>query len=231
MMSVMSEQCSEQGGRRPGRRVRCERCQRPFSHCLCAHIPFIETRTRVLVLQHPDEARHPLNTARLAVLGLRNSEMWVGEHFPELEAQIALYPSAILLFPKREGDVRLLGDSRARLEELDRSESAPASCGRRLLIVPDGTWRKARRLVQINPVLEPLSRLSLPEGDPSEYRVRKAREAGAVSTIEAIVRALSLLEPAADLQSLLTPFNVMIEQQIKAMGDEVYRRNHSPRSL
>ncbi|MCR3765182.1 DTW domain-containing protein, partial [Pseudomonas aeruginosa] len=52
-------------------RSRCERCARPASHCLCALIPSLPSRTRVLVLQHPSEVGHALNTAGLAVLGLR----------------------------------------------------------------------------------------------------------------------------------------------------------------
>ena len=52
-------------------RARCGRCQRPRSHCLCALIPQLQSRTRVLILQHPEESRHALNTARLAALGVR----------------------------------------------------------------------------------------------------------------------------------------------------------------
>ena len=95
-----------------------------------------------------------------------------------------------------------------------------------LLIVPDATWRKARKIVQANPVLDDLPRLSLPQGEPSQYRVRKAREPAAVSTIEAIVRALAMLEPERNFEPLLRPFHVLIGQQITAMGDEVFQRNH-----
>ena len=38
----------------------CLRCKRPESHCLCALIPALLPRTRVVVLQHPSEARHAL---------------------------------------------------------------------------------------------------------------------------------------------------------------------------
>jgi len=38
-----------------------------------------------LILQHPSEAGHALNTARLAVLGLPNSELRQGEHFNGLQ--------------------------------------------------------------------------------------------------------------------------------------------------
>src|SRR5690606_8570550 len=65
-------------------RPTCSRCQRPLSHCLCSLIPDLDSRTRVLILQHPSEASHALNTARLAALGLRNAELRVGEVFDEL---------------------------------------------------------------------------------------------------------------------------------------------------
>jgi len=193
-------------------RPRCDRCQRPMSHCLCAHIPSISNRTRVLILQHPDEAKHPLNTARLAVLGLKHAELLVGESFPQLEGIVAAAGRALLLFPEQD---------EGRRQPKLQAQNRPA-----LLIVPDGTWRKARKIVQMNPVLNTLPRLSLPPGEPSEYRVRKASEPAAVSTIEAISRSLSLLEPGQDFQRLLAPFKVLVQQQIQAMGEEVYERNY-----
>ena len=199
------------------RRQRCDRCQRPVSHCVCSHIPSLDSRTRVLVLQHPDEVRHPLNTARLAVLGLKNAELKVGEQFEALPELIAAAGRALLLFPAREGTAV----SAPELAAVGDTASKP-----NLLIVPDGTWRKARKIVQANPVLDGLPRLTLPEGEPSRYRVRKARGPGAVSTIEAIVRALAQLEPDRDFRPLLKPFDALIDQQISAMGDEVFERNH-----
>lgn len=79
-------------------RIRCERCARPASHCLCALIPSLPSRTRVLVLQHPSEVGHALNTAGLAVLGLCNAELRVGERFAEETWRVPGY-RACLLFP------------------------------------------------------------------------------------------------------------------------------------
>lgn len=194
-------------------RPRCEHCQRPLSHCLCAYISPIANRTRVLVLQHPDEVSHPLNTARLAVAGLNNAQILVGEHFPQLDDILASTGQALLLFPAKEGSE---SQTVADKGELDAS----------LLIVPDGTWRKARKIVSANPVLGTLPRFSLPPGAPSEYRIRKTREPAAVSTIEAIARSLSILEPEQSFERLLTPFKAQIAQQVQAMGEEVYRRNY-----
>lgn len=195
-------------------RIQCERCQRPQSRCLCPLIPSLDSRTRVLLLQHPDEVRHALNTARLAVLGLRNAELRVGEVFEDLTALIATgHYRAGLLFP---GDA-----AQPLVAYTDEPDARPW-----LLVVPDGTWRKARKLLYLNPLLEHLPRVTLASVQPSRYRLRKAPEAGALSTVEAVTQALNALEGAGRFDALLTPFDALIEGQIEAMGRETFERNH-----
>lgn len=195
-------------------RARCGRCQRPHSHCLCALIPQLQSRTRVLILQHPEESRHALNTARLAALGLVNGELQVGEQFADLASWLAdpAY-QACLLFP---------GDDAQPLATV----AASASARPLLLVVPDGTWRKARKLLYLNPLLAALPRVCLPAGLESRYRLRKAPMAGALSTLEAIVVALEALEAPQSFAALLQPFEALIDGQIAAMGESTYQRNH-----
>lgn len=197
------------------RRSRCERCQRPQSHCLCGLIPQLSSRTRVLILQHPDEAKHALNTARLAALGLCNAELRVAEQFAELP-ELLSDPAyqACLLFP---------GEGAQPLSAIAGSADPRPL----LLVVPDGTWRKARKLLYLNPLLAALPRLALPEGLSSRYRLRKAPMAGALSTLEAIVTALDILEAPQQFDQLLKPFEALIEGQITAMGAQTFARNHA----
>ncbi|WP_339463611.1 tRNA-uridine aminocarboxypropyltransferase [Pseudomonas sp. EA_105y_Pfl2_R69] len=195
-------------------RLVCPACTRPLAHCLCALVPRLESRTCVLILQHPSEVRHALNTARLAALGLLNAELRVGEVFEDMPALLN-QPGyqACLLFPG-EGALPL-------------AQFAEQAAGRStLLVVPDGTWRKARKLLHCNPLLAALPRVSLESGLQSRYRLRKAPQAGALSTIEAIVSALETLETPTQFDALLRPFEALIEGQIRAMGDETYQRNH-----
>ncbi|QGZ31652.1 tRNA-uridine aminocarboxypropyltransferase [Stutzerimonas stutzeri] len=191
-------------------RPQCPRCQRPLSHCLCAAIPSLASDTAVLVLQHPSEAGHALNTARLAALGLVNAQLRIGEVFEDLPADDGL--DNYLLFP---------GEQAVPLVEV-AERGRPSR-----LIVPDGTWRKARRLLYLNPRLASLPRVALPEGLVSRYRLRKAPMPGALSTLEAIVVALNTLEGAGRFDALLRPFEAMIDAQIAAMGEDVFRRNHT----
>ena len=190
-------------------RPQCPRCQRPSSHCLCALIPSLASRTQVLILQHPSETGHALNTARLVALGLTNAELRVGESFDDLPVEDGT--DSFLLFP---------GDDALPLMEL-AMRAEPLR-----LIVPDGTWRKARKLLYLNPRLATLPRVALPAGMMSRYRLRKAPVPGALSTLEAIVTALNTLEGAGRFDPLLRPFEALIEALIDAMGMDVYQRNH-----
>ena len=136
-------------------RPQCSRCLRPTTHCLCALIPSLDSRTRVLLLQHPSEVNHALNTARLAALGLVNAQLVVGEVFEDLQA--LLNPpgyQARLLFP----------DENAQPLQAYTPSDEPL-----LLVVPDGTWRKARKLLHLNPLLAALPRVTLAEGAVSRY--------------------------------------------------------------
>jgi len=195
-------------------RPQCSRCARPQSHCLCPLIPRLESRTRVLILQHPSEVGHALNTARLAALGLSNSELRVGETFTDLDELLA-QPGyrACLLFPGE--------DAQPLAEQIPRDDELPL-----LLVVPDGTWRKARKLLHLNPRLAALPRVTLVVGLTSRYRLRKAPMAGALSTLEAIVEALDTLEAPTCFDELLRPFEALIEGQIAAMGEDTFNRNH-----
>ena len=194
-------------------RPRCERCQRPLAHCLCPLIPHLDSRTRVVVLQHPSETAHALNTARQAVLGLVNAELRIGEVFDDLHTLLATpgYRPA-LLFPGDEAEV---------LQGYGQDVDLPL-----MLIVPDGTWRKARKMLYLNPLLEALPRVALGNVPPSRYRLRKAPEPGALSTLEAVVQALNVLEAPSGFAALLRPFEALIEGQISAMGQETFERNH-----
>ncbi|PBJ21615.1 DTW domain protein [Pseudomonas sp. ACN8] len=193
-------------------RIQCPRCLRPQTHCLCPLIPNLDSRTRVLLLQHPSEVNHALNTARLAALGLNNAELIVGEVFEDLPTLLN-QPGhrARLLFPG---------------EDAQPMQACAATDEPLLLVVPDGTWRKARKILHLNPLLAALPRVTLAEGGVSRYRLRKAPGPGALSTVEAIVQALEILEAPAMFTPLLKPFEALIEGQIAAMGEEVYQRNH-----
>ena len=195
----------------------CTRCLRPESHCLCALIPSLSCRTRIVVLQHPSESRHALNTARLAVLGLAGARRVVGERFEPSDWAAPGYAPR-LLFPGPAAEVLHPGYGQDLGQPIQ-------------LIVPDGTWGHARKLLHINPELAALPRVMLPPGLTTRYRVRHADIPGALSTIEAVKHALNAIEAPMNVDALLRPFEALIDGQIEGMGEDLYARHHLQRKV
>lgn len=185
----------------------CERCGRPVVACYCAHVTQIPTRTRVVVLQHPRERHKAIGTARIAALCLPNSEIVVGFDFANDRhaRQLLSNPEApaVLLYPS--------ADAR------DLRSDPPA--GPVTLVVLDGTWHHAKTLLRENPWLHELPKVAFAPERPSEYRIRREPREDYVSTIEALVHALTLLEAdvpgdATRFDALMTPFRAMVDIQL-----------------
>jgi DTW domain-containing protein len=78
----------------------------------------------------------------------------------------------------------------------------------------DGTWRKSRKMLYLNPLLQQLPRLALRDLPPSSYRIRKAHKPDQLSTLEATCAALAQLESdAGRFAPLLRAFDGFVAQQ------------------
>ena len=183
-------------------RQTCYGCFKPSTLCLCGRVPAVDNRTRITILQHPRERFHAIGTARIARLGLRNAEVLLPRAVAlrSLEIPLDVAPGSALLFP---------GESARELSDLVREAPPPG------LVVLDGTWAQARGLLRENPGLKYLPRVRLTPPGPSRYRIRRSPRGDYLSTIEAIVEALRLLEPETlGLDGLLGAFETMIDEQI-----------------
>jgi DTW domain-containing protein YfiP len=169
------------------KRTTCPRCLRPQVTCLCALACPTAHRTEVLVLQHPQEQRQAKNSVALLRLSLQRCEVVVGERFE---------PAALRALLFRPGRVtRLLYPD---VSTAPAPAAAPWTPGEALrLVVLDATWRKSLRLLLAHPDLAALPRLSLDDPAPTAYRaIRAARRPDQVSTLEATVQALAMVEGA-----------------------------------
>lgn len=156
--------------------TRCSRCLLQQRVCLCAEIPTVATRTRVVIVRHHLEQFRSSNSGRLAHLALPNSV--IVDHGGGHRGPAVLPPldGAWLLFP--EG------------EPMTRVPSPPPA----QLVVLDATWSQARRMYRKLDALRGLPILRLPDEPVPVARLRESPGPGRVSTIEAIARALRLLE-------------------------------------
>lgn len=172
---------------------------------MCALLPRLSTRTRLVLLLHQLEDRKPTNSGRLALRCLPNSELVpLGAGGPtDTPAAWAPGANAVLLFPHPEA----------------RPISSFVDPARPLtLVVPDGTWRQAAKARRRLPGLADVPSVTLPEGAPSSYRLRSDRRAGRLSTMEAIARAMGVLEGRAVEEQLLYVFRVMVERTLFSSG-------------
>ncbi len=191
---------------------------RPQVSCLCALARPTAHRTEVLVLQHPQEQRQAKNSVALLRLSLAQCEVVVGERFAPQTLQ------ALLQRPGRH--TRLL------YPDVPTAPAPPDSgmtMGAPLrLVVLDATWRKSLRMLLEHPALAALPRLSLDAPAPTRYRaIRAARRIDQVSTLEATVQALAMLEgPSFDAEPLLDAFGRFVagvadRQRTRAGSGEV----------
>ena len=105
---------------------RCPDCGMGLEGCLCADLPRLVGRVRLLFVQHPFEVRKPTGSARLACRILSNArrETWDRTLLPTLE------PGSLLLYPFPDAPI---------LEAKDLGGSP-------VLAIPDGTWPQAARI-------------------------------------------------------------------------------------
>lgn len=199
-------------------RAICRRCLRPARVCWCDRLTPLHSRTRVCFLQHPREGRVPIGTARMAHLSLPNSELHRGVEFGA-HARVRALASG--------GGAALLFPGEGALEPAQLGAAAP-----RTLIVVDGTWAQARKVVRRNAFLHALPRIGLRPARPSNYRIRREPAAHCVSTIEAVVQVLGELEgDEARFEPLLRAFERMVDLQVEHAsarpGPERVRRKAS----
>ena len=192
----------------PHFRELCVRCRRAKAACWCAAVNPIVQDVRVVVLQHPREARNPIGTARMAHLALPGSTLIEGVSF-EHDAKLST----------------LLGDSSRRVVILYPTEGARDIAGLAgdddqrpiTLVAIDGTWSQARSVWNKNPRLRALLAVRIAPAAPSRYRIRKEPAEHCLSTIEAIGEALRLLhgdDTRFERETFLEPFEAMVEHQL-----------------
>jgi DTW domain-containing protein YfiP len=178
---------------------------------VCLLLPSLPTATRVVLLLHQLEARKTTNTGRLALRCLPNSELHLRGRLldqapappPETAPWLRPGARAALLFPHPDA------------QPLERFSGAQPPL---TLIVPDGTWSQAVRARSRMPGLAALPCVALTGAEPSPRRLRHEPRPGRLSTLEAIARALGVLEGPAVEQALLAVHRLAVERTLWTNG-------------
>lgn len=193
----------------PYTRPFCYTCRKPGLVCVCADIVPVPTRIRIVILQHPIEARNTISTARIVHLSLPGSRLFIGVNFSENipfrrwlgETTGPVY----MVYPERGAP------EAAELAERERGWPAAEPT----FVLIDGTWAQARKIKNQNPILDALPRVALAPDKQSNYRIRKQPRPHCLSTVEATELLLSRLEgPRERYRPMLDVFDRMIDRQL-----------------
>ncbi|HVU00690.1 MAG TPA: tRNA-uridine aminocarboxypropyltransferase [Polyangiaceae bacterium] len=187
----------------------CDTCERPLAACVCDRVVLLETKRRVLVLQHPQEKDAVLGSAQILVASLPKAKLVVGLSWKNLGH--ALGEEGVdprkwaVLFPDRAAT----GDG---VRSRDGAPVDPSSLEG--IVVLDGTWSKAKTLWWRNPWLTKLNRMSLTPKQPSIYgKLRAEPRREFVSTLESAAAALTRMgeDPTVEA-SLLRTFRTLVQR-------------------
>ena len=184
------------------RRALCATCQRALRSCLCRWVTPTINRVPVLVLQHPLEQGHAKGSLPLLRLSLAQCKADIAEVFSAEQQARWQQPGTCLLYPH---------------DGTSTQQPEPAIAEVRQLVLLDGTWRKTRKLLHLNPALQLLPRCTLPALaalPPSRYAIRKAQQPDQRSTLEAACLGLGALEQRpAHYAPLLQAFSNWVDAQ------------------
>jgi DTW domain-containing protein YfiP len=219
----------------PGRSICHAGCGRPSRVCLCPYLPPspLPTSTTVVILHHPHALRrNPLSTLPLLARSLSNLHLLPGRR---------LLPSSTpLLPPPSPSPVLLLYPSpgAADLASWCRSTPPSARAGTTLLLL-DGTWKQAKEMHAASlPFLSSFATpVALPvdsgmDGDSmfeSGLVVKKEPHKGCMSTMEAVARALRLLEPEGSGKVIEEAMLGVLRAMVAFQAEHLQHREIKPR--
>lgn len=192
--------------------LRCGACRMHRSLCICALVPRLQTRTRVVLVLHQAEAAKPTNTGLLAARALLNSAVAYRGRPPaggiavtEAASLYAAPEQPLLLFPHPDA------------APIDAWRDSPAPL---VLIVPDGTWQQAGRTRSRLDRGRTIPCVTLPAARAAGPRMRAAAGDDRLSTLEALALALGALERdgAVVEAALLRLYRVMAERTLWSNG-------------
>lgn len=218
-------------------------CGRPAALCVCPPSPVVDNRVAVLILQHPQEQDRVLGTARMLERCLSSARVTVGLSWRNLghAAHAATEQAApdprqwgvLYLGAGKAGGVRPAGSP--PLMALDRKGEPLADqpgglAGLKGIVALDGNWAQAKALWWRNAWLTRLRRLVVIPQERSLYgNLRREARPDAVSTLEAVALALSVLERDDTVRErLLVPFRELV-RRARAAGVHDSKRDRRTR--
>ena len=205
----------------------CPQCGKPLPLCICDSIARLESRTSLLILQHPQEQDRALGTARLTALHFKNAVLKIGLSWPSLSKALGrpvADPSrwaVLYLGSAKASDLDTDSEIVAINRKGEREDSQRAILNRiEGIVLLDGTWSQAKALWWRNPWMLKCRRVILGPRRPSRYgQLRREPRRDGLSTIEAAAMLLAALEKRPDIAAALNEsFERMLARYREVQG-------------
>jgi DTW domain-containing protein YfiP len=187
---------------------RCVTCEASATACLCDVVPRIYLKTKICLVIHHRELSRSSNTGLLAIRALVNSEVRVrGEHREPLDLKDLLTGRyrTFLFYPS--------ADAVELNQALVMQEATPIQ-----LLVPDGTWRQARKIHFRHRELRDLPRVKISTPNNSIFQLRAQSKPERMATLQAIAEGLGIIEGDVVRTELMKLYQMKIERTLKARG-------------
>ncbi|QEW08210.1 tRNA-uridine aminocarboxypropyltransferase [Nitrincola iocasae] len=190
--------------------VRCDACRLPESFCICADICVAESAADFWLLMHHNEFYKPSNTGRQILQtfpGSGVSEWQRLQTQPEFETLLKQRKGSIcLVFPEAPDYKHRMIKNTLELE------------GRPLFVIPDGTWRQARRIFRHSEYLQDLPVIEPRVLEGSCYFLRNSGPEHHLCTAEVAVALLAQMGDDIGASALLHNFKLFNERYYAAKG-------------
>lgn len=186
-------------------RLPCPQCKNVQARCICSFVEPATLPFELIILQHPLESKHAKNTGRLLQL-CTQGHIILGEQFDQAQLQnlMSNADNPALLFPSSaDCQAQILTGTEPVFDQL---------------WIIDATWKKAKKMMHLNPVLDRLNRIEI-VGIDNAWQLRSAPSAQALSTIESVAAVCSIRELSEQHCALNNSFQRWQQHHLK----------HSPR--
>ena len=198
----------------PPHRNTCPRCWKAMATCFCAELKPFESPVPFVIVQHLDEARNPIATARMAHMSVTNSTLIIDKNFANNDVVDRL------LADKSKRNLMLYPSPDALPIEQIFEESREPGAKPPVFWILDTTWSYVPKMLRTSPALRSVPMVKFtPEGG-SRFQIRKQPHPNCMSTIESMYVVIErFLKHEGKLmtehQALIDVFQYMVDQQIR----------------
>jgi DTW domain-containing protein YfiP len=178
----------------------------PQDSCYCDKVTKLDLLTKLSIVLFKKEQFLTSNTAKLSLKSLSNSQFFYrGYQDTLLQAKFIDEENyqPLYLFPS-EGAIPLTLEYTSQFDK-------PIN-----LIVPDGTWRQAKKVHTREPLLSNIPVVKICSTQKSIYPLRRQKYEYGLCTHEAVAYALEIIESVKIKDTLIENLNYMVEAHLKS---------------